>query len=282
MYIGAHISIAGSLELCFDRAEKIGCNVFQIFTRNPRSWISKKIDVKTVESFNEKREVSGIKYIFAHMPYLVNFASNQSDIWEKSINSLREEINRSNCLKIPYIVTHIGSIKGGKKKQGLINIVKALEKGLKNCKYDIKILLENTATNIQNLGGNLEDICDIFDKTRYQEKLGLCLDTCHAFATGYDLRKPTILDEIIQMINERIGIENLLLIHCNDSKYDLGTGIDRHEHIGLGKIGQIGFENILGNNKLKNIPLICETPVDERRNDSGNINYLKDLLVKIK
>lgn len=281
MRIGAHVSIAGSIELSIKRAIAIGCDAFQIFTRNPRSWTAKELTDDVTLKFKNGVLESNLWPIYAHMPYLPNIANPNTEMWNKSILHLKEELVRCDTLKIPYIVTHLGSPKGSKKEKGISNIIKALNKVFKKYKGKCMILLENTAGKDDSLGSSIEDICDIISRIKNQERIGLCLDTCHAFASGYDLRNPEVITEILNGIDECIGLNKLLSIHCNDSKFDLGSGRDRHEHIGLGSIGEIGFKAILGEKRLRKIPFICETPIDERRDDKGNLEYLRQLLKNI-
>lgn len=280
MKFGAHVSIAGSIELSVKRAKAIGCDTFQIFTRNPRSWTSKDLTEDIASKFKDSVLESNLWPIYAHMPYLPNIASPETEMWNKSILHLREELVRCDTLNIPYIVSHLGSPKGSKKEKGISNIIKALNKVFKNYKGKCVILLENTAGKDGSLGSSIEDICDIISMIKKQEKIGFCLDTCHAFASGYDLRKLEVITEILNGIDECVGLDKLLSIHCNDSKFDLGTGRDRHEHIGLGCIGEIGFKALLSEERLRKVPFVCETPVDERRDDKGNLEYLRQLLKK--
>ena len=275
MKIGAHVSIAGSMELAVDRAISIGCDTFQIFTRNSRGWKAKEIDLDIAANFIKKRNSSNLKLVFSHMPYLANLANPNPIILEKSVNVLKEELSRCKILSIPYIVTHLGSPKGASKQVGINCIVSSINEALNKINSDTILLLENTTSKTGKFGSNIDDICEIITKTDFQDKLGICFDTCHAFASGYDIRKFEIVEEIVNKIDSLLGKNAIKLIHSNDSKYDLGEGRDRHEHIGLGKIGNEGFLNLIKHKKLRNIPFICETPVNEVRNDKDNIDYLR-------
>jgi deoxyribonuclease-4 len=281
MKIGAHVSIAGSIELSIKRALVVGCDTFQIFTRNPRSWTTKELSEDAISNFQNSVLESKLWPIYAHMPYLPNIASPETEMWNKSILHLKEELVRCDALKIPYIITHLGSPKGSKKEKGISNVVKALNKVFKKYKGKCVILLENTAGKDGRLGSSIEDICDIISRIRNQDNIGFCLDTCHAFASGYDLRSSEIVKDMLNGIDECVSLKKLLLIHSNDSKFDLGSGKDRHEHIGLGCIGEDGFKTILREKRIRKVPFICETPVDDRRDDKGNLEYLRQLLMKI-
>jgi deoxyribonuclease-4 len=275
---GVHVSIAKSLDFAVDRAKRKGCTTFQIFTRNPRSWQFKELKKEVCSRFIRKTSKTNIKPVFSHTPYLTNLASPDDEIWNKSIKSLKVEIERCSALKIPFICTHLGSPKSYSNEFGIKRTIKALELIFENDAKEIKILLENTTGKTRTFGNYLEDIFRIILSSKYTNRLGLCFDTCHAFASGYDLRSKNTVNELVEGIENTIGIEKLGLIHCNDSKFDLGEGRDRHEHIGLGKIGDSGFKNLLNNEKLKKTPFICETPIDKRRDDKGNLEHLKSLI----
>ncbi|NHK32017.1 MAG: deoxyribonuclease IV [Asgard group archaeon] len=280
MKIGVHISISGGIEKSFSKAEKIGCDTFQIFTRNPRSWNFKILTNDIISKFKYNLKKYKIRPIYSHLPYLANLASPDLTILKKSISSLKNELNRCDLLGIPYVVTHLGSQKGETKENGMLNLKKALNGVLEKYNGKCKILLENTAGKNQKLGSNLADICAIINEIDYIDKVGLCLDTCHAFVSGYDIRRLEVIDKLLIEINSSIGLKKIFLVHCNDAKSELGSGIDRHEHIGLGKIGESGFRILLKDKRLKKVPFICETPVDDQRNDEGNLNYLRALLKK--
>lgn len=277
MKIGAHISISGSIELSVDRALEIGCDTFQIFTRNPRRWFSKELQFDKIEKFRSKLKNSSLNPVFSHIPYLVNLASLELEIWEKSVKMMIEELERCDKLDIPYIVTHLGSAKKAGKELGINRVISSINHIFEEYNGKTKILLENTTGKGDKLGNNIQEICQILLQINRFDSVGLCFDTCHAFASGYDLRKEEVVDNLISEIQDLVGIEKLLCIHSNDSLFDLGEGRDRHEHLGLGKIGYLGFHNLLKNKKLNDIPFICETPVDNKRDGKENIKFLRDL-----
>lgn len=279
MKIGVHVSISGGIEKSFLRANKIGCDAFQIFTRNPRSWNYKTLTNDIINEFKKNSKEFKISPVYSHLPYLSNLASSNKEIFNKSILSLEIELNRCDALGIPFVVTHLGSPKSETKECGIANVKRALNTVLENYNGKCRILLENTAGRNQKLGSSLFDICNIINGIDYKDKVGLCFDTCHAFVSGYDLREFDVIDELISEIDNSIGLKKLDLIHCNDTKSEFGSGVDRHEHIGMGKIGDIGFKHLFKEKRLKKVPFICETPVDEQRNDEGNLNYLRKLLL---
>ncbi|NHJ03412.1 MAG: deoxyribonuclease IV [Candidatus Heimdallarchaeota archaeon] len=282
MKFGVHVSIAGSIEKSIDRALNIDCDTFQIFTRNPRGWKAKELTPEIITNFIVKTKQSTLSPIFAHVPYLPNLATPVLDMWEKSLTVLKNELIRCDLLGIPYIITHLGSPKSAGFDFGFSRVISSLNKILLNYNGQTTILLENSTGKNNSLGNNLVDICNIISKADFPDFLGICFDTCHAFASGYDIRQMNVIDSFLDEIDLSVGLSKLLCIHCNDSLFDLSRGRDRHEHLGLGKIGKKGFENLLLNERTRNIPFICETPVDNRRSDKGNLDFLRDLAKKLK
>ncbi|MEM2320597.1 MAG: deoxyribonuclease IV [Candidatus Bathyarchaeia archaeon] len=276
MRIGFHMSIYGSLDKAIDRALEIGCNTLQIFTRNPRGWAARPLRRSEVELFTVKVNRNDIRPVFAHMPYLPNLASPRSDVHMKSVETLITEMKRCEILEIPYLVTHLGSHLGLGSKIGLENVVKAIDKAFSVAGEKVVLLLENTAGTRNSVGGSFKDLQYILERTLCPDKVGICLDTCHAFAAGYDLRTEEAIEKTIETIDESVGFNRLKLVHLNDSQGDLNSRIDRHEHIGLGKIGEKGFRNIL-KSRFASLPLILETPVDGRRSDIENLVKVKEL-----
>ena len=276
MKLGLHLSIVGSIDRAVDRAVEKGCNVMQMFSRNPRGWRSGKLDLGTIESFRAKVRRSGIWPVFIHTPYLLNIASPKEDVYRKSIGVLKDELRRANKLNVPYFVTHLGSHLGHGKKRGFKKIVDAVNKSFSAVENDVVLLLENTAGTRNSMGSSFEDIEYIASRIEDRTRVGICFDTCHAFAAGYDLVSRGAIEHTLQRFDEVIGLEELKLVHLNDSKGGLGSRIDRHEHIGMGKIGEKGFRNIL-KSKLGQLPLILETPIDRRRSDVGNLRKVREL-----
>jgi deoxyribonuclease-4 len=276
--IGVHVSIYGSIDQAVDRAVELNCNTFQIFTRNPRQWKPTKLTPETAKAFSDKVKSHDIEPIFAHMPYLPNLASPKDDVYTKSVTTLASELERCRRLEIPYLVTHLGSHLGAGMQTGFKRLINAINQAFKVTGGGVTLLLENTAGTRNSMGATFEDIQHIIKQLTHPENVGICFDTSHAFAAGYDLRTMDSVEGIIRKIDDIIGFEKLKLVHLNDSKGDLNSRIDRHEHIGMGKIGEEGFRNILGS-KLGTLPLILETPVDARRNDVDNLKKVRDLAV---
>jgi len=279
MQVGLHVSIAGSIDKSVDNAVAMGCSAFQIFTRNPRGWAAKTLSKDDVTSFKEKLAASKIDRFatVAHMPYLPNLSSPEDDPFTKSLNSLIDEIKRCSKLGIPYLVAHLGSHKGTGDKKGIEKLVKAFTKAAKETTDDVTILLENTAGQKNSVGSDFEQLASILFQLKPEKRFGVCLDTCHAFAAGYDLRTKKDAILTLEKFGEAIGFERLKIVHLNDSKGEIGCNIDRHEHIGLGQIGEIGLTQVIKFSNSKNIPIILETPIDERRDDLGNIEKVKEL-----
>ena len=274
-----HVSIAGSIDRAVDNAVAMECTAFQIFTRNPRGWAAKPLSSKDITSFKEKLVASKIdRYAtVAHMPYLPNLSSPDEDPFAKSLDSLVNEIKRCNKIGVPFIVAHLGSHKGAGDKTGIEKLVKAFTKAAQDTSSDVMILLENTAGQKNSVGSNFEQLASILFQLKPAKRFGICLDTCHAFAAGYDLRKEKTASQTLDKFDKAIGFEHLRILHLNDSKGELGCNRDRHEHIGLGQIGELGLSYVIKKANSKKIPIILETPIDERRDDLGNMKKVREL-----
>jgi len=276
--VGVHVSIAGKVDQAPDRAKELGCDMFQMFTRNPRGWKFKKLNSEEVRQFRQKAASYGLAPIVTHMPYLPNLSSPRKVIYNQSVRSLSAEMGRCAELGIPYIVTHLGSHLGKGADIGLKNIVSAINIALsQNDSSAVMLLLENTAGTKNSMGSSFEDIRRILDRIKQNNRIGLCFDTAHAFAAGYDLRTSESVNETLLNFDKVLGIERLKVIHLNDSKGELGSGRDRHEHIGLGHIGEVGFRAIVKHQFIRDRPLILETPIDNRRDELGNLRRVREL-----
>jgi deoxyribonuclease-4 len=276
--LGVHVSVAGGLDRAVDRAREKGCDAFQIFTSNPRGWRSKPIPADSADRFVSRLKESGLSPAVAHMPYLPNLASPREDVYEKSVQALAAEVARCRTLSIPYLVTHLGSHLGAGHKCGLERIVNALETALSLAEDNVVILLENSAGTKNSMGSSFSEIASILESVPAERRsLGVCLDTCHLFAAGYDLRTPLALEETLDKFHDCIDPGKLMLVHLNDCRGSLGSHLDRHEHIGLGQIGEEGFRAILSHPALRSMAMILETPVDLRRDDLGNLALARRL-----
>ncbi|MCW4020137.1 MAG: deoxyribonuclease IV, partial [Candidatus Bathyarchaeota archaeon] len=251
-------------------------NTFQIFTRNPRSWRAKPLTLEETEAFVGKVKRFDVKPVFAHMPYLVNLASAKGEVYLKSALTLRGELERCRNLEVPYLVTHLGSHLGSGMEKGLKRIVEAVDEAFKIADDGVMLLLENTAGTRNSMGGSFEDMRRIIGRLARPERVGVCFDTSHAFAAGYDLRTEAAVEETVRTFDETIGFEKLKLVHLNDSRGALNSRIDRHEHIGMGEIGDEGFKAVL-RSRFGRLPLIMETPVDFWRADVDNLRKVREL-----
>jgi len=275
--LGLHLSIKGSIDLVVDRALERGCTTFQMFSRNPRGWHSKKLTLEEVDGFRVKLRDSGIWPIFIHTPYLLNLASPKDDVYTKSVDLLKDELRRAAELGVPYVVTHLGSHLGYGKMNGFRRIVGAVNDSFSSIENEVVLLLENTAGTRNSMGSSFEDVEHILSRIKVSERIGVCFDTSHAFAAGYDLVSRGAVKQTLKRFDEAVGLERLKLVHLNDSLGGLGSKVDRHEHIGLGKIGEQGFRNIL-QSRLGKLPLILETPLDGRRDDLGNLEKVREIV----
>jgi deoxyribonuclease-4 len=278
MRVGAHVSISGSLDAAIDNALERECSAFQIFTRSPRSWNAKEISEKDAKTFREKMADSKIDRFatVAHMPYLPNLASPNAATHVKSVNTLVKEVERCGKIGIPYLVAHLGSHMGTGEEKGIKQLVSAFSKAAE-VKNDVVILLENTAGQKNSVGSDFKQWAEILSKLKPKDRFGVSLDTCHAIAYGYDLRAENIVVETFKKFDDEVGFENLKILHLNDSKGELGCNLDRHEHIGLGKIGEKGMAAAIRLANKKKIPIILETPIDDIRDDFANIRKVKEL-----
>ena len=272
MQIGCHVSASGSVDKAVDNAVERNCSAFQIFTRSPRSWHAKDLTKEVIDAFKSKLKDSKIDRfaICAHMPYLPNLATPKDDAFEKSVNTLISEVERCAQLGIPYLVTHLGSHLGTGEEAGIKKLVEGLTKAGQT-KNDVIILLENTAGQKNSVGSDFKQLGEIFKQLKPGKKFGVCLDTCHAFVAGYDLRTADKVKETFKEFDKHVGIENLKILHLNDARGEIGCNLDRHYHLGLGGIGEEGITSVVKFANKKKIPIILETPIDDDRDDFENV-----------
>jgi deoxyribonuclease-4 len=254
-----------------------GCDTVQVFTRNPRGWRIQPLDLEAAELLRSKLKKYGISPLVAHASYLPNMASPDKKLYEKSVFTLGEEVARADAMGADFFVTHVGHHKGAGVERGTKLIVKALNKIIAAQSPRLTILLENTADAGKSCGESIEQLKTIVQGVKKNEKVGICLDTCHAFAHGYNVADPRGLAALIELIEKQVGLERLKVIHLNDSAYPLGTHYDRHEHIGRGHIGERGFRVILRNPVIRNLPGILETPIEKPGDDVRNLATIRRL-----
>ncbi len=272
-----HVSISGTIDKANDRARELGCDTFQMFTRNPRGWKFKKLERDEVMEFKRKNESYNLRPVVSHMPYLPNLSSPKKLLYNKSVKSLTAELDRCATLGIPYIVTHLGSHLGKGTDLGLERITGAINSALSENLSDVVLLLENTAGTKNSMGSSFEDLKRILNRVDDRKRVGICFDTAHAYAAGYDLHSPQGVIETLKKVDSTLGLSLLKVIHLNDSQVGLGSGRDRHEHIGMGYIGETGFRTLFKHESVRNLPFIMETPIDDRRDEAGNIQKVREL-----
>jgi len=275
-----HTSIAGGVSRSIERAAQLGCNTIQIFSHSPRQWKKTCIPAAEVNQFAELRQKYEIRPVFVHASYLINLASLSSVVVKKSIDLLSYEMANADLIGAEYVVLHTGSASGEDGSTARKKAAIALRKSIDKKKSKASIILENTAGQRGDITSSIHALADIIDLCSSDRIAGICIDTCHAFASGYDIKSREGLNKLIKEIKKYIGIDKLKLIHLNDSKKPLGSGVDRHEHIGRGSIGIDGFRNILSDRRITNVPIILETPKDDEHDDRKNLKTVFALLNK--
>ena len=276
--VGLHISAAGSLDLAFDRAQELGATTFQIFTRNPNQWKFKPLEDEVVSLFKEKRKRSGFRRIVDHMPYLPNLASSEKSTMKISRYTLGEETKRCDSLGIDYLVMHLGSHLGRGAAVGIANIAGGVNEAVAGSEGETVILLENMAGQKNCVGARFEEIRSILDRVKEGDRVGVCLDSCHAFASGFDLRNGEAVANTMGLFDEIVGLDRLKVIHLNDSKGALGSRLDRHENIGEGKIGRAGMRAFLHYPGVGEGPIIMETPYEDVKTMEKSIKLVRSLM----
>ena len=282
--VGFHVSIKGGIQNSITNALDIGCTAFQIFTRSPRQWHLKELVEDDVESFKTNLKKSGIEKnsVAVHMPYLPNLAGPDGELFEKSVNSFTSELIRCSQLGIEYLVIHLGSHKDMGRDHGVDQLLKSCGQAVDNYKssfkknLDVTILLENSAGQKGSIGSKLEELGEILDKLS-NKTYCVCLDTCHAFASGYDLSTEEACNRFINEFDKTVGLESLKFIHLNDSKHEIGSHRDRHELFGHGKIGAKGLSTIINDKKMGNVPMVMEPDFVSVEEDAKNLALIRKL-----
>lgn len=278
--LGAHMSIAGGFDKAIEHGVRAGCQVVQIFTKNSNQWNSKAISPDDSARFHLKQEETNVYCVASHTSYLINCASPDHELYEKSENALFEEVKRAEMLEIPLVVLHPGAHMGSGVEAGIERISECLNRVLFLTKESsVKIALETTAGQGSSIGSSFSDLAQIIAGVMARDRVVVCFDTCHVFAAGYDLRDKKKYTQIMRDFDAAIGIQKLKLFHLNDSKKECGERIDRHEHIGQGCIGIEGFRHILSDARFKDVPMILETPKGkECAEDKENLKILRSLI----
>jgi deoxyribonuclease IV len=278
---GSHLSIAGGMHNALLEAESLGMDTVQVFTKNQQQWKCKPLEAAVVSTWITERDRLKFSHSVSHDSYLINLASADDALWEKGIDLFVEELLRCVTLGIPYLVTHPGAHMGTGEDVGLKRVAKALDKVHSRVSPGVITCLEITAGQGSSLGYKLEHLASIIEQVKSPERLGVCLDTAHLFAAGYDFRGRKYA-KFRKQLASTIGVDRVKVLHLNDSKKDLGSRVDRHEHIGRGKIGVEGFQPFVRDKAFKKIPKILETPKDKdekgRPWDAVNLDLLRSLM----
>jgi len=276
--LGVHASIAGGISKSVERAAALNCNTMQIFSHNPRQWRKSTIPEAEVERFKTLRKQHDINPVFIHVSYLVNLASQSKTILRKSIDFLSYELETADTLGVEYVILHTGSASGEGQKSARGRAVESILKAVESRQYKSHLVLENTAGERGDITSSIPALAEIIDSCSSDRIAGICIDTCHAFSSGYEISVPEGTNKLVGEIDEYIGMDRLKLIHLNDSKRPLGSGVDRHEHIGAGHIGSNGFKTFFSDRRILNVPMVLETPKKSDNDDKKNLRKVCRLL----
>jgi deoxyribonuclease-4 len=280
MKFGAHMSISGGLHKAFGHGERAGCDTIQIFSKNQQQWRGKPLGEQEIALFQAEQQRTGFGPLIVHDSYLINLASPKDELWEKSIAAFADELERCAALGIPYLVTHPGAHTGSGEEVGLRREAEALNRLFDaGVGGDVLVLLETTAGQGTCLGYRFEHLAQLIELVGHAERLGVCVDTCHLLAAGYDIRTPEACAATFDEFDRVIGIERIKAFHLNDSQKDLGSRVDRHTHIGDGCVGLEGFRAVVNDPRFADLPMILETPKDDDlAEDIENLAKLRELL----
>ena len=280
--IGIHTSTAGGVQTAAERAYRLGCNAFQIFSSSPRQWKPYELTRNQCTEMNALREKYAIKPLVIHANYLINLAGGNPDFHAKSIAAFRGELERALALRAEYLVLHPGSFRGASREEGLTRVAGAIAQaaeGLDLPGGGLTILIENTAGSEFSLGGSFEQVAEILEKLRGIAPIAACIDTCHTHVAGYDMVSEAGMNETLGKLDESVGLANVKVWHCNDAKAAMGSKLDRHQHVGKGTIGLEPFRRLLNDPRFAHAAFIAETPIDEPGDDLQNVEALKALVV---
>jgi len=277
MHLGAHVSSSGGIHTAIDRIEAMGGDAVQLFTQSPRTWRPTNHDPENLDRFRTRRDEASIQDVVCHALYLLNLASPKDDFYEKSVNALGNTIDVACAIGADAVVFHIGSHQGAGFDAGLERVLPALRVALERCSGPTWLLMENTAGTGDTIGRSIDELATIVDRLDRHPKLGICLDSCHLYATGYDVTDRDALDRLIDDVNEQIGLDRLRALHANDSKAPLGSNRDRHDNIGDGLMGeQLGV--FLSHPQLQGLPTVLEVPGKNGQGpDADEVRKLKEL-----
>lgn len=276
MRFGFHVSVAEGIHLAVDRALERRCRTFQVFSSSPRTWRTRQIRSAEAAAFRAKVEQSQLAPVVFHAPYLVNLGSGDSTIYEKSLAVMKHGARLADELGVRLFGFHVGNFRTSERERALDRVAGAVTEILRESE-EVVVLLENSSGGGTSLGSTYEELATVLNRIEPASRAGVCFDTAHAFAAGYDLRTAAALEKTLMEFDKIVGLHRLMLIHANDSKYDLGTNRDRHEDIGQGFIGIEGFQAIVNHRRLKELPCILETP-GLLEDDSKNLEVIEGLV----
>lgn len=275
---GCHVSTAGGVSKAFERAVEIGCDSIQIFSKNQKQWKPKSFESVEIDRYREEHERTGIAPVMIHDSYLINLCAANSGILKKSIDAFSDEISRADLLQVDYLNFHPGAHTGKGDDWGIKTIADSLNQVIaKFPKSKVKLLLETTAGQGTGVGYRFQHLRDIIDLVEHSDRMGVCVDTAHIFAAGYDIRTKKTYSDTMKELDDIIGFKNVFGFHINDSKKELGTRVDRHENLGDGFIGLKAFELFVNDERLTGKPMLLETPGGDKFYKK-NIKILRDLV----
>jgi deoxyribonuclease-4 len=276
--VGVHTSIAGALENAAHRAKKIGCDTFQMFSANPRGWNTLEPTAEDYERFRVARAGYGLAPVVVHDNYLINLAAPDRGMRDRSVAAFRREIQRALALGAEYLVTHPGTAKGSSASAAIKTCVESLRRAANGISLDgLMVLVENTAGQGSAIGRTFEEVAEIIAGASRDLPVGACIDTAHCFEAGYAIHTREGLRETLRQLDAGLGLDKIRVIHANDSKTAFGSHADRHQHIGKGEIGAEAFRRIVRHPKLRQLPFICETPIDRPGDDRRNLRMMRKL-----
>ncbi|MCI0415226.1 deoxyribonuclease IV [bacterium] len=281
LLLGAHMSIEGGLHRALERGHSIGCTTIQIFTRNNTRWAARDLLDEEIRQFQRTLTQHSIRPVFAHCSYLINLAAG-NEFYEKSIAALITEVLRADSLGLPFVVLHPGAHMGKGEDEGLIRVVAAINQVIDaTSKAKCKIVIENTAGQGSCVGCKFEHLAYLWTHVNDQNKLGFCIDTCHLFAAGYDIRTEKTYAHTFKSLLNHVPLSSIFAFHLNDSKKELGSRVDRHEHIGKGRIGKMAFRCLLNDSRFVSVPKVLETPKGkDLAEDVINLKCLRRMVKK--
>ena len=278
MILGAHMRNTGGLATALSAGAEIGCDAVQVFTKNPQRWRAKALTEEEIAAFTAEQARTGIEPVVAHDTYLINLASPEEDNLRKSLDAFVEETERCHLLGIPFLVTHMGAHRGAGEEAGLKTLAESVNLVLERTEgMEVMVVLENTAGQGTGLGYRFEHLAQVISAVEQDTRVGVCFDTCHAFAAGYDLRTLETYAATFEEFEHTVGLHRLRVIHANDAKREFGSRVDRHEHIGEGQLGLEAFRMLMNDHRLQTIPILLETP-DGEENHARNLKQLRDLM----